>query len=133
MVPINSNTLLATISAWINQRTNSHMLKEHPTTTQCVMWEDLKRRLHLAHQCCHRKPSIENIVGKARLIRGLQVQKLRAVMDESRRQNIVQAEVRAATVKALKMAEIAHDQVACGSCIFNISQAHFTAVGSGAV
>ena len=48
-------------------------------------------------------------------------------------QNIAQAEVQAATVKALKLAMIAQAQVTCGSCIFNVSQTHFTAAGSGAL
>ena len=82
-----------------------------------------------------RKPSMENNASHARLIRELQ--RLTGLAEILRReflqQSIAQAEVRAANVKALKMAEIAHDQVACGSCIFNISQAHFTAAGSGAV
>ena len=48
-------------------------------------------------------------------------------------QNIAQDEVQAATLKAPKLAVIAQAQVTCSSCIFNVSQTHFTAAGSGAV
>ena len=104
---------LATISAWSKKKTNSRMLKQHLTTPQYVMWEDLKRRLKCANQSGRCKPSMKTDARQARLIRGLQ--RLAVLADERRRdcwqQNIVQEEVQAATVKALNLAVIAQAQV----------------------
>ena len=111
---------LATIRAWRETRT-SHgnvrkLLKDHLTTPQCVMWEDLKRWLRNVTQ---NKPSMEHDARQATLIRG--IQRLTRLAEARRtkcwQQNIAQAEVQAVAVKAQKLAMIAQIQVACGSCI----------------
>ena len=126
---------LATIRAWRETKRVSYVrrtVKDHLTTPQYVMWEFLHLR---ERRAMPRKPSLENNDSLAMLIRGLQ--RLTGLAEVHRReflrQSIAQAEVRAATVKALKLAEIAHDQAACASCIFNVSQTHLAAAGSGAV
>ena len=105
---------LTTIRAWRETRTTRvnvrNLLSDHLTTLQCVMWEDLTRRLR---NVTHRKPSKENDARQATLIRVLQ--RLTGLAEARRaewwQQNIAQAEVQAAAVKAQKLAMIAQMKV----------------------
>ena len=123
---------LATIRAW--RETNTHapvrrMLKDHLTTPQYGMWEDLHRRQRLAmrYRCI---PSMKNDAKQAGLIRGLQ--RLTGLAEVRQRECWDKGLLHAAAVKAQKLEMMAQAQVTCGSCIVRVSQTHFTAAGSGA-